>query len=372
MATKSRTRRYQSQIDSETELRYGPQLDALASLLQNAQSERNQALSVNASTSQALNNAARLAQPEVKQANADYLGQLLAAKQTLGNPDIAAYAASGDPYKQALARDLVGGQVRAAETTRAASDELTQRGIDARAGARSGARAITDRYASQADQIGQQVRSLTGQSGAFASSRLAELLGADDQRSHETAQARADRQAAGDRASSQNATSLATAGVNPDGTIIPGGKADPKVKDKAKKVKWQSPAQAGRAKDQIAAAQVTAAKLKAAGRSRSEIAQLLVGGRPSQSVQDPNTGAVSTVPGVEKVPQLYASVALDLVWDHHVSRRNVAELHKRRYRIKDLGLPTRPPKTATTTVTPGSSSTGGLPMGPIGPVSPVG
>lgn len=361
--------KYASQINSETDLRYGPQLSALATLLSNAQSDRNQALSVNASTAQAMSNAARLAEPEVSKANDAYLGQLLAAKQSLGNPDTAAYAASGDPYKQALARDLAGAQTRAAETTRDASHELTQRGLDARAGAVSGARAINDRYVGQADQIGQQAQELTGQSGTFAASRLAELLGDDAKSAHDTAQSRADRQATSTNAENQNATTLAAAGVNPDGTIIPGGKADPAVKDKNKPIKWQSPAQAGEAKDKIAAARVTAAKLKAAGRSRSEIASLLVGGRPSQSVEDPNTGAITTVPGISKVPQLYASVALDLVWNKHVSRRNVAELHKRRYKVSDLGLPTRPPKSTTTTVPPGASSTGGLPMGPLQPAS---
>ncbi|WCB94489.1 hypothetical protein DSM104299_03226 [Baekduia alba] len=368
MATKTKkSSKYQSQIDSETELRYGPQLDALASLLSNAQGDRNQALSVNASTAQALSNAARIAQPEVKQANQDYLSQLLAAKGTLGQ-DTAAWAGSGDPFKEASARDMANAQVRAAETTKASSDELTQRGLDARAGAVAGARAIGDRYAGQAGQISDQAQSLTGQSGAFASSRLAELLGDDAKTAHDTAQARADRRTSSTNAANQNATTLAAAGVNPDGTIIPGGKSDPKVKDKTK-VKWQTPQAAGKASDSIAAAQAAAAKLKAAGRSRSEIAKLLVGGRPTQSVQDPNTGAISTVPGVAKVPQLYASVALDLVWDQHVSARNVALLHKRRYKISDLGLPTQPPKSATTTVTPGSSSTGGLPMGPLGPVS---
>lgn len=375
MAKGKAKNRYASQINSETELRYGPQLSALASLLSNAQSDRNQALSVNASTAQAMGDAARLAQPEVDKANDSYLSQLLAAKGSLGNPDTAAYAASGDPYKEALARDLAGAQARAAETTRDASRELTQRGLDARAGAASGARAINDRYSGQAQQIGQQAQELTGQSGAFAASRLAELLGDDAKTAHDTSQAHADRQATSTNAANQNATTLAAAGVNPDGTVIPGGKADPAVKNK--KIKWATPQQTGKAKDSIAAAKVAAEKMKAAGRSRAEIAKLLVGGRPSQSVQDPNTGAISTVPGVEKVPELFASVALDLVFDGHVSSHggttghgNVGELHRRRYKVRDLGLPTRPRRaTPTTRVTPGASSTGGLPVGPIGPVS---
>lgn len=369
MATKSKPSKYQAQIDSETDLRYGPQLDALATLLSNAQSDRNQALSVNTSTANALSNASRLAQPDVSKSNQDYLSQLLAAKGTLGQ-DSAAWAGSGDPFKEASARDFANAQVRAAETTKASSDELTQRGLDARSGAVAGARAIGDRYAGQADQISQQAQSLTGQSGAYAASRLAELLGADAKTAHDTAQARADRQTSSTNAANQNSTTLAAAGVNPDGTIIPGGKADPKVKDKNKPVKWQTPQAAGKVSDTIAAAQATAEKMKTAGRSRAEIAKLLVGGRPTQSVQDPNTGAITSVPGVAKVPELYASVALDMVWDQHVSGRNVALLHKRRLKISDLGLPTKPKSTApTTTVTPGASGTGGLPMGPVGPVS---
>lgn len=363
MATK--TNKYQSQIDSETELRYGPQLSALATLLSNAQSERNQALSVNTSTANALSNAARLAQPEVKGANADYLAQLMAAKGTLGQ-DTAAWAGSGDPFKEASARDMANAQVRAAETTKASSDELTQRGLDARSGAVAGARAINDRYAGQSDQIGQQAQELTGQSGTYAASRLAELLGVDAKTAHETAQARADRQSSQDIAGAQiQSREDISSADRASREKIAAEKADPK------KVKWQTPQAAGKVSDTIAAAQAAAEKMKAAGRSRSEIAKLLVGGRPTQSVQDPNTGAITSVPGVSKVPELYASVALDVLFDKHVSARNVALLHKRRLKISDLGLPTRPPKSTspTTTVSPGASSTGGLPIGPIGPVS---
>jgi hypothetical protein len=44
-------------------------------------------------------------------------------------------------------------------------------------------------------------------------------------------------------------------------------------------------------------------------------------------------------PGVPKAPsQLAASIALDLEFDGHVSRRNIAELHKRRLSLNQLGF----------------------------------
>lgn len=377
--------KYQSQIDSETQLRYGPQLDALASLLQNARSDRNQALSVNASTAQALSNAARLASPEVNNANQAYLGQLLAARQTLGNPDTAAYAASGDPYKQALARDIAGAQVRAAETTKAASDELTQRGVDARAAAVAGARAINDRYASQADQISQQGQTLAGESGAYASSRLAELLGEDQRQAHQTAQARADRQAAADRADASNAqserNSERSAGIDPDtGRPIPGGRLDPRAN--GRRVRWATPQQTGAFKDTVGSlqgwiGQNKADYLKSAGgdvkKARAAMAQDLLNGIAGSSNVDmdprsPTYGQILKDPGVPRAKsQLALSVALDLSFDRHVSRRNVVELHRRRYKVKSLGFPTQAPS-MTATSTGQTSSSPGLPLGPLGPV----
>lgn len=369
---KSSTKRYQSQISSETDLKYGPQLEGLALLLSQAQSDRNQGLAVNASTARGLSDAARLARPDVQKANDSYLAQLLQAKGTVGQ-DTAGLSAAADPFRASSARDFANAQIRAAETTKASGDELTQRGIDAQAGAAAGARAIGDRYAQQAEQIGQQQQSVTGQAGSFAASRLAELLGDAQKQAHETAQKSADRKTSTANTDSRNATSLTVAGVNPDGTIIPGGPKDPAVKDKGKPKKWATPQQTGSFKDKIEQQRAWIRAHKGMYKSRADMARDLSTGVPGTSQTDmdpksPTYGQTLPDPGVPKASsQLALSVALDLEYDQHVSGRNVGELHKRRYRVKDLGLPTRAPAKKRPAAT--APATAGLPVGPLAPVT---
>jgi hypothetical protein len=349
--------RYASQISSETALKYGPQMDALALLLSQAGADRNQGLAVQASTARGLTNAARIAQPEVSKANADYLAQLLQAKATVGQ-DTAGLSAAADPFKASSARDFANAQIRAAETTKASRGELTQRGLDAQAGAMYGSRQVLDQYAGQEDQILKQQQALQGQAGTYASSRLAELLGADAKTAHETAQKRADRQASSSNAANQNATTLAAAGVNPDGSIIPGGKADPAMKPKKKGTvrlpggaKLATPTAHGAAQDKIDQA-LTEIQPYVGKADRAKVAQLFLNGAPettdwakydelkkaNPTWDQSRLKAESTIPAIPKVDKTWLSVALDQAYDGAVSRRNVAVLHRRGYSVKQLGL----------------------------------
>jgi hypothetical protein len=355
---KSSKSRYQSQIDSETSLKFGPQLDALGLLLSQAQGDRNQALSVNASTAQGLSDAARLAKPEVDNANSAYLAQLLQAKETMG-ADSAGLSSSADPFKAASARDMANAQVRAAEQTRSSQGELTSRGLDARAGAVAGARAVQDRYGQQADQIGTQQSQLAGQAGSYASARLAELLGDDAKTAHETAQARADRQSREGIASADRTSRETVAAKNRDATA-------------SKPVKWATPQQTGSFKDNIESQRAWIKAHKGDYKSRAEMAADLSNGVPGASQVDmdpksPTYGQVLKDPGVPKAKsQLALSVALDLEYDQHVSRKNIGELHKRRYKVSALGLPVKAPAKKPA---PRPAPQAGLPIGPLAPVT---
>jgi hypothetical protein len=358
MAT--RKTRYDNQVAAESALKYGPQLNALAMLLTQAQQDRDQGLSVQRSTAQGLAEQARVAAPDVTKANSAYLSQLLQARQLVGQ-DAGALGAGADPFRAASARDMGNAVARAAETTRSAQSELTQRGLDARAGAIYGAKAVEGQYADERDKIRQQLQNVTGEQGTFSATRLAELLGDDRKQAHDTAQAKANRDVQTTNAANQNATTLAAAGVNPDGSIIPGGKADPKVKDKNKPKKWATPGQVGSFQDQVGSLQTWIKAhqgdyLKSAGgnakKARAAMAQDLANGVPGTSMtdMDPNSktyGQLLKDPGVPKAKsQLALSVALDLNFDQHVSHPNIVRLHKRRYKLKDLGFPIAVPSAA--------------------------
>jgi hypothetical protein len=99
-------------------------------------------------------------------------------------------------------------------------------------------------------------------------------------------------------------------------------------------------------KDDISKALTYARDFKTDQRSRAEAAKLLVQGRTSQTVKttDPKTNVAGSVkiPGVPATDQLTASVALDLAYDGHVSKKNQRELRRRGFKVKGLGYPTYP------------------------------
>lgn len=114
----------------------------------------------------------------------------------------------------------------------------------------------------------------------------------------------------------------------------------------------------GAASDAILYAQRQAKVLYAAGRSRYEVANLLVSGRAHQKVldreayvqakrehpdwPDAQQRAVATVdiPAIRAVPAILAGAALDLIEQGHLSRRRVKGLHARGLSVRKLGLPT--------------------------------
>lgn len=218
------------------------------------------------------------------------------------------------------------------------------------------------------DKINSQRTSLYGQAGNFITGRLSDLASEDRKlRADVSAQKRTIK------------TQLATAGLDPvTGKYDPSRNAPPKPKSASEKkaeadlaffekhgyypptgppsgpqlpggVKPATPQQHGALKDKIGAAVSQIERMDASIRKahpemsrtqrRHRIAQTLLQGREAQTVDD--NGTKLKVPGVPKFGPLSASVALDRYYDTHVSNRNAAELHRRGYSVKALGLPGR-------------------------------
>lgn len=241
-------------------------------------------------------------------------------------------------------------------------------------------RQLTDVHADDLAKINSQRASLGGQVGAFVQGRLGSLIGED----------RKSRAAVNEQKRSLE-NQLITSGVNPDGSIREGGPKDPALKPDAPgpygytKKEWlalplgerqrirkaaeakkngkggkpippgaterRTSLQHGALKDQLSGTIAQIQKKAKLGRSRRELADLYLSGRPAQTVElkpgdpryDPANPAKNkrTAPKVDKVPQLALSVALDLAFDGHVSHDNVIKLQRRGYSIKELGIPTR-------------------------------
>lgn len=93
-------------------------------------------------------------------------------------------------------------------------------------------------------------------------------------------------------------------------------------------VKPATPAARQRANSQIQYALTQARRMKSGKFSRSQAGQTLLTGRPGRDGQ----------PGINKVDQLWASVALDIAYDGHLSRNNQRKLQSLGYSVRDLGL----------------------------------
>lgn len=116
-----------------------------------------------------------------------------------------------------------------------------------------------------------------------------------------------------------------------------------------------SPATRNTANTQITRALNWAKQYKQANRKRGDAARVLVNGSSASSSiderkyqellkkgvkpVDARRRATVKSPSIPKFDQLYASVALDVAYDGHVSRRNAQKLHQMGLTLKDLGLP---------------------------------
>lgn len=117
---------------------------------------------------------------------------------------------------------------------------------------------------------------------------------------------------------------------------------------------WASPKDQGKAADTIGKALTYAKTMKQQKITRQQAGQILLAGQKSgggQPVYDTKTGqrklnpdgTQATTGGSSAIPsfeELWASVALDLAYDGHISGRNVKKLHDRKIKINSLGYPT--------------------------------
>lgn len=227
------------------------------------------------------------------------------------------------------------------------------------------------------EKINAQRASLAGQVGAFTQGRLGDLVGDDRKLRHDTnttsrkikaqlaeTNARLDVTKRGQDLSHADRQASIDARKTAAGGKLPGG------------VKVNTPQQHGALKDSVGSALAVVQQQKKLGRSRTEIARTLIGGRPAQTITlspgDPGYDASNPsankvkVPALPKVGQLALSVALDQAFDSHVSGHNVNELHRRGYSVKTLGFNTTRPKARPKRAPSRKVS---VPLGPAGPIT---
>lgn len=320
MASRKRDRR---QALDEAFLRYGGEADQLTSLLQSIKGDTKSQVRQAKRGAKMLESSARQAAPEVAK-HYDTAAAAASLHDAMVKGDLSKLGPAAAGFQAAQAFES-GGNSRLSESRADALNELVGRATGAKAQGVAEARAIRQGGKADEQKVLDQLLSNQEQAGTYASSRYGELRGVAVTNRRE--QKKADETARHNRASED-----ISRGVDP----VTG---KPLKKPGKGKTKWASPDEQNKAQDSIAAAIKQAKKMKAAGRSRSEIGDLLVTGRESQTIKDDNGNSVK-IPKIPSYSEIYASAALDLVYGKRITRNNVQKLHKRGIKVNALGYPT--------------------------------
>lgn len=331
---------------AEGDVQYGPQLAQIRDLYTDAAKQRVSDINSARQTAQSSVAFSRAQRPTVKAVYARGSSQ---ADKTAADVN-AAFGKLGpnNPYSAEIAAEQGGMKNRIEEARIGALQELTNRATGAQAGKALAINQARASYRENKSTLDQKVSDLLGQRGSFIEGRLATLGNEAANRQNE-------------RANRQNKLDVAKVGAHAgDNKVITAagayqGKTPAWVKNHPQQAQaltdaWNKahPAgggsggrtggrtggqvkDAGNFSDQVNAAMRFARGLKKDGSKadRHAVADILLSGQtiPTGGNQHDR---------IPKFGQLAASVALDMVYDRHLSRQNAAALHKRNVKVSDL------------------------------------
>jgi hypothetical protein len=369
---------FSTQAELEAFVRFNPQLSGLAQMLSQTRGEAETRARDAIAGGEAISQSARMARADTDQDYKSATASTQARNSTLA-AELGKLSPAAESYKAAGLSEASAGLTRLTAAGSRAKQEFSSRSADAVAAGRYGAKAARDQGASDARSIMDKIQGVTAEAGAYQAGRVGELTEARRQRANELAKTRA-----ANAQSERN--SIRSSGKDPDtGKAIPGGSLDPDgdgVAGEKKKPKSNlaTPTQGEDLQAAIGKAKRYAASLKGIGKQRSAVAKDLVLGREAKDIfdrdayrdllagkaidgetaKDPKSGkidktlarniATTKLPAIPSFDELAASVALDIVYDGGISKVNRAKLHgpgggkNPRYKLRDLGLPTEPPK----------------------------
>jgi len=336
----SRTQRYRQQAADLALVRYGPEISALTALLKQAEETRRQTIGGAKTSMQVIQSAADLARPEIRDVYKTAIDTAAAQRAAIG-------VGPGSIEQAGL-------ESRLAEEQAAALTDLSNRRVGAAAGYAGARRQAQQVYGQTIGQIGDRVRALSQEQGAYTSSTLFDLLGAD-------AKARADAQRLSRQLANTRGNAWIAAGIDPaTGKPIPGGKLDPKTQPNQGRG-WASDSAQATAGDVIQTGLHAALRLKQGNVGREDAAAALrIGAKPrpiyrtiqvknaagqvtgtkQQKVLNPN-GTPKMTPSLPQISQeLYLQAALDMAYLGHLSKRTQTLLHRRGIKLNPLGVTT--------------------------------
>jgi hypothetical protein len=241
-----------------------------------------------------------------------------------------------------------------AEALAANEAEMTSRSADAVSGERFAIAAAGARRADTREKVQAREQGLAREQGAFSQARSGELV--------ESSRGRSVTRRGQTLTAEGNAARRRTQNKNTDAQLEETKRHNRRQeqiqveKGKEKdKPKAASPEKAQQVKTQISRAVAQAERVRAEGKGRHDAAGLLVNGRDEMTIKNaPRDGKYGgqdlragdplpvpiKIPGVKPAEEIYASVALDIAYDGHVSTRNMRLLQKMGLSVRELGLST--------------------------------
>jgi hypothetical protein len=323
MARRRGTNRFASQAALEALVRFGPELSGLKELQRSAQSNFLTAVNQARGSANSIVGTIDSAMPQVSKIYDDAGLKQAAVAGTLMHKDVAGLSGVADSIKAGASLEAAGAANRLNESRSSALTDLSQQKVRARQGEQFAIGNARDQFVSAVEKILNRKQDLRREQGAFKAATINDLAEAEANRVLKRQEGAANRENARD-----------IAGVDENGQIVKGGPKDPKVKKDAEGKKVNTDLQHGELDDKVGSARRQVEGLKA-GRNRKQIMDILVNGRPAQTVEV--DGAEVKLPGIDKRSPLVARAAIELYFDKKISRKTLKKLHARGFSVKKLG-----------------------------------
>ena len=354
---KPKQSRWASEAAQQALLRFGPELSALKELQRTAESTYNSAVLAARGTAKDIKATIQNVRPGMTRVF-DEAAARNAQIQAVPLGDIAgANIPASIKAGSALEQQTANSNLNQLRTT--ALTDLSQRKVQATQGAAFAQKQAQNQLVKDLTGILRRKQDLAKERGTFTALTTSQLTDAARERALKVRiqnlqnRGAAERNAASNKQSERN--SLRSAGIDPDtGKPIPGGKADPKAKAKAK---LHTAGEHQTAKDAISKGIAALQTLDPDKSDRHGSAPLLISGHKSQQLYQTVPAPTTTNPkGTKQVPRIvngvpvttpdipgvgsWATIAADVYYDGHLSRANQRKLQAAHYSVKELGLPT--------------------------------
>ncbi len=348
--------RFAQQAALEATLRYGPEIRGIQELIAREQGSYRDEVQQARTVARGMVGAIDRARRETG-ANYGLLGQGLANTQRLFDRDTANLAPVADTLRQALQGEQALAERRTARTRTREFNELASRRVDAATMPAYVRQIAQERFRGETNKLTRQLQGVLGEQGAFSAAQVRSLAQEAAERSLTNRinlrNVRSQEKIARQSVESQNQRAEAERAQQDEQFAVETGLRQQEIEIKRTNARNRGGGPGGRgwqpsgAHDRLANEVERATRLARALRTPDPrtgrqldwgtIGQVLENGRPEKKAKEGGL-TVTKRAAIKPVSSLAARAALDVVFNGGVGDETIRRLHRRRYRVRDLGL----------------------------------